>query len=201
MIILPWSILAVRYLEIFPRKPQFLIVDEAHFAKNEDTLRSQALRFLCQRTPHLVLLTGTPLINSERELEVLRGLFGVDNPPMIRRLLEDVAKDIPPKTRSVLPVELRAKERAEYRKAEDDFETWLEEELQKRMQQGEAAAAAHRALVAEALVKIGYLRRILGRAKVYAAAEWIARAVLMGEAVVVVLRTPGAIETASAPTP
>lgn len=185
VIIVPWSILSVRYLEIVPRNPQFLIVDEAHFAKNEDTLRSQALRFLCQRSPHLVLLTGTPLINNEREIEVLRGLFGIDDPPMIRRLLEDVAKDIPPKTRSLLPVELRNKDRAEYRKAEDDFEAWLEEELKKRLQSGEAMAVAHRAMAAEALVKIGYLRRILGKAKIYAAAEWIARAVLLGEAVVV----------------
>ena len=185
VIIIPWSVLADRYLEIAGRNPKFLIVDEAHFAKNEDTLRSQALRFLTRRVPHLLLLTGTPLINNEREIEVLRGLFGVDNPPMIRRLLEDVAKDIPPKTRSILPIELRPKDRADYRKAEEDFEGWLEEELQKRMQRGEAAAAAHRALAAEALVKIGYLRRILGKAKVYAAAEWIARAVLMGEAVVV----------------
>ena len=185
VIILPWSVLAARYLEIFPRKPQFLIVDEAHFAKNEDTLRSQSLRFLCKRTPHLVLLTGTPLINNEREIEVLRGLFGVEDPPMIRRLLEDVAKDIPPKSRSVIPVELRPKDRAEYRKAEDDFESWLEDELRTRMGHGEAAAAAHRALAAEALVKIGYLRRILGRSKVHAATEWISRAVLMGEAVVV----------------
>ena len=185
VIILPWSILAVRHLEIIPKNPQFLIVDEAHFAKNEDTLRSQALRFLAQRIPHLVLLTGTPLINNERELEVLRSLFGTDDPPMVRRLLEDVAKDIPPKSRSLIPIELRKKDHADYRKAEEDFETWLEAELEKRMQRGEAIAAAHRALVAEALVKIGYLRRLLGRAKVHAAAEWISRAVLLGEAVVV----------------
>ena len=185
VIVVPWSVLADRYLEIMGKRPRFMIVDEAHFAKNEDTLRSQALRFLARRIPHLVLLTGTPLINNEREIEVLRSLFGVDNPPMIRRLLEDVAKDIPPKTRSVLPIELRPKDSAEYRKAEEDFEGWLEAELRKRMQRGEAEAAAHRAMAAEALVKIGYLRRILGKSKVYAAAEWIGRAVLMGEAVVV----------------
>lgn len=185
VIIVPWSILAVRHLEIIGRGPQFLIVDEAHFAKNEETLRSQALRLLSKNAPHLVLLTGTPLINNEREIEVLRSLFGTEDPPMVRRLLEDVAKDIPPKTRSSIPVELRPKDRADYRKAEEDFESWLEKELESRMEQGEAVAAAHRALAAEALVKIGYLRRLLGRAKVHAAAEWISRAVLLGEAVVV----------------
>jgi len=185
VIIVPWSILSMRYLEVLGKKPKLLIVDEAHFAKNEEALRSQALGILASRAPHLLLLTGTPLINNERELDVLRGLFGTDNPPMIRRLLEDVAPDIPPKTRSVLPIELRPKAKAEYRRVESDFEAWLQQELRKRLQAGEAEAAAHRAMAAEALVKIGYLRRTLGKAKVYAAAEWIGRAVRLGEPVVV----------------
>ena len=185
VIIVPWSILSMRYLEIAQRNPRFLIVDEAHFAKNEEALRSQALHILASRIPHLVLLTGTPLINNERELEVLRGLFGTEDPPMLRRLLEDVAPDIPPKTRSIIPIELRPKQKAEYRRVESDFEFWLQEELRKRLQAGEAEAAAHRAMAAEALVKVGYLRRTLGKAKVFAAAEWIGRAVRMGEPVVV----------------
>jgi len=185
LLVIPWSVLADRYLEVLGRSPKLLIADEAHFAKNEDTLRSQALHLLARRVPHLLLLTGTPLINNERELEVLRGLFGSDDPPMIRRLLEDVAKDIPPKTRSSIPVALRPKDRADYNRAEGDFEAWLQRELHKRLQSGAAEAAAHRALAAEALVKIGYLRRILGKAKVHAAAEWVRRAVLLGEAVVV----------------
>ena len=185
VIIVPWSILAARYLEILARKPQFLVVDEAHFAKNEEALRSQALQIIAKRTPHLLLLTGTPLINSAQELETLRGLFGDEDPPMIRRLLEDVAPDIPPKTRSTIPVQLRPRNQAEYTKAETDFQEWLERELKKRLQSGEAVAAAHRAMAAEALVKVGYLRRIIGKSKVYAAAEWIGRAVRLGEAVVV----------------
>ncbi len=185
VIIVPWSILAARYLQILARKPQFLVVDEAHFAKNEEALRSQALQIIAKRTPHLLLLTGTPLINSQQELETLRGLFGEEDPPMIRRLLEDVAPDIPPKTRSTIPIQMRPKQQAEYRKAESDFQEWLEAELKKRLRAGEAVAAAHRAMAAEALVKVGYLRRIIGKAKVYAAAEWIGRAVRLGEAVVV----------------
>jgi SWI/SNF-related matrix-associated actin-dependent regulator 1 of chromatin subfamily A len=187
LIIVPWSILADRYLELMGRSPKLLIVDEAHFAKNEETLRSQALHLLARSCEKLLLLTGTPLINNERELTVLRGLFGVDNPPMIRRFLEDVAKDIPPKTRSLLPVTLRRKERADYDRAENDFEAWLDQELKRRLGEGEAEAAAHRAMAAEALVKIGYLRRILAAAKTHAAAEWVRNAVLLGEGVVVFL--------------
>jgi SNF2 family DNA or RNA helicase len=186
VIIMPWSVLAHRYAQVIRRNPRLLIVDEAHFAKNEDTLRSQALQRLARATPHLLLLTGTPLINNEREFEVLKELFGQE-PPVLRRLLEDVAKDIPPKTRSVIPVQMGRRFTAEYKKAEEDFEEWLEKELQTRLSDGEAVAAAHRAMAAEALVKIGYLRRLLAKAKSYAAAEWIGNAVLTGEPVVVFL--------------
>ncbi len=187
VIIVPWSMLTDRYREVLRRKPRMLIVDEAHYAKNQDAQRSQALAHLARRVPHMLLLTGTPLINNEGELYALKGLFRGGDPPVVRRLLEDAAPDIPPKTRSVIPIDLRPKDRATYRRIEQDFETWLQEEMRRRMKAGEAAAAAHRAMAAEALVKVGYLRRVLARSKVYAAAEWISRAVITGEPVVVFL--------------
>jgi hypothetical protein len=182
-----WSLLHMRYLEILALKPKFLIVDEAHYAKaGDETLRGQALSMISRRTPHMILLSGTPIVNRSAELETLKGLFNQDEDvPMIRRHLEDVLPEIPPKTRSTLPVALRPKDETEYRKAEKDFADWLEMELQRRMAQGEALAAAERALAAEALVKTGYLRRLLGLAKVPAAVDWIGRAVRVGEPVVV----------------
>jgi len=182
-----WSLLHMRYLEILALKPKFLIVDEAHYAKaGEDTLRGQALSIIARRAPHMIMLTGTPIVNRPAELETIKGLFNQDTDvPMIRRLFEDVLPEVPPKTRSTLPVSLRPKDETEYRKAEKDFADWLEMELQRRMAQGEALAAAERALAAEALVKTGYLRRLLGLAKVPAAVDWIGRAVRIGEPVVV----------------
>jgi SWI/SNF-related matrix-associated actin-dependent regulator 1 of chromatin subfamily A len=181
-----WSLLPMRYLEILALKPQFIVADECHLAKNADALRTQALSIIAKRAPHMILLSGTPLVNRPAELETIKGLFGQeDEVPMIRRHLEDVLPEIPPKMRSVLPVQLRPKDEADYRKAEKDFADWLEMELQRRMSQGEALAAAERALAAEALVKTGYLRRLLGLAKVPAAVDWISRAVRVGEPVVV----------------
>ena len=52
------------------------------------------------------------------------------------------------------------------------------------MDEGQAEAAARRSMAAEALVKVGYLRRIVGRGKVNAAVDWAARAVRLGEPVV-----------------
>ena len=183
--IVPWSLLADQYVELLRRRPKLLIADEAHFAKSSESLRGQALREMAKRVPHILLLTGTPLINRHSELEGLRSLFGTEAPPMIRRLLEDVAKDIPPKRRCEIAVSLRSGDEAKYKRVEKDFSRWLEKRMQDRLDEGEAEAAAERAMMAEALVKIGYLRRILGVGKVYAAADWVGKMVRVGEPVVV----------------
>ena len=103
---------------------------------------------------------------------------------MIRHLLCDVAPDIPPKERSSLPVYLPPKIAREYIHAVEEFEEWLHMALRAKMDAGDAEAAARRALAAEALVKIGYLRRICGFGKVKAAVDFAARAVRIGEPVV-----------------
>ena len=182
--IISWALLPSRWQELSRVGIQLLIGDEIHFAKNDQALRTQAMASLAARTPHLLLLSGTPIINDTEELEAIQSLFGAKRPIMIRRLLEDVAKDIPAKTRARLNVEMPEKVRARYRSAEQDFAAWLEKELQHRMDDGEARDAAARALAAEALIKIGYLRRILAVGKVYAAADWTARVVRAGEQVV-----------------
>jgi SNF2 family DNA or RNA helicase len=183
--VLSWSLLMDRATELAGVRPQLLIADEAHFAKNIEAQRSQALYALSRGIPHLMLLTGTPIINNIREFDVLKEMYGTMEVPVIRRLLTDVATEIPPKTRMPLPVYLRPRIAQEYRKAVEQFSTWLREALRERMEEGEAEAAARRALAAEALVKIGYLRRIVGKGKAHAAADWAARAVRMGEQVVI----------------
>ena len=184
--VISWALLSERYLDLAAVKPQFIIADEAHYAKGgEDTLRGQALAILARRTPHMILLSGTPLVNRPAELETIKALFGTQEVPMIRRILEDVLPEIPPKTRSLLRVRMRPKDEADYRKAQKEFAEWLEEELARRLSAGEARAAAERALAAEALTKTGYLRRLVGLAKVPAAIDWISKAVRVGEPVVV----------------
>ena len=184
--VVSWALLAERYLDLAAVKPKFIIADEAHYAKGgEDTLRGQALAILARRTPHMILLSGTPLVNRPAELETIKALFGTPEVPMIRRLLEDVLPEIPPKSRSVLRVRMRPKDAADYAKAQKEFAEWLEEELARRLSAGEARAAAERALAAEALTKTGYLRRLVGLAKVPAAIDWISKAVRVGEPVVV----------------
>jgi hypothetical protein len=134
-----------------------------------------------------MLLTGTPIVNTRSELKVLHDLLGTEDPPMIRRLLEDVAKDIPEKKRSSLFINLRDKARTEYDRADQRFEAWLRKEKEKLLGEGMAEEEVERSMTAEALTKLGYLRRLLGTCKVPAAVDWIARAVRVGEPVVVFL--------------
>ena len=61
--IISWSLLPNRGLELLHRKPSLLIADEAHMAKNLEAMRSRALYGIAKRVDHLLLLTGTPLIN------------------------------------------------------------------------------------------------------------------------------------------
>jgi len=178
-----WYLLDPREMEFHQLRPNTVIGDEAHFCKNEEALRSQALYRLTRRPKGLLLLTGTPIISSTDELRALEALYGA-RPRMIRRLLEDVAPEIPPKKRSYIYVKMRDRMRAEYSRAQEDFEDWLRKEKEKLLGEGMAEAVVERALAAEAFTKMGYLRRLVGESKVPAAADFIARAVRIGEPVV-----------------
>jgi SWI/SNF-related matrix-associated actin-dependent regulator 1 of chromatin subfamily A len=81
---------------------------------------------------------------------------------MVRRRKVDVLKDLPEKLRSVVPVSLS--DPSEYRRASDDFLSWL------RMQDPRKAKSASRA---EALTKVGYMLRLAARLKMNAVADWI----------------------------
>ncbi len=180
-----WDLAAVRREALLGYGFRLLVCDEAHYAKNPETQRYAAIQALAARCPHLILLTGTPVLNDVDELEALFALFGEDRPPMIRRLLEDVAPDIPRKRRVSLYAEIPADIRREYEQVVAEFADWLDDYLPRVVGVAEAPEAADRALAAEPLAKLAYLRRILGRGKVPAAAAWIGEMVRRGEPVVV----------------
>ena len=50
--IISWSLLPVRYFELVGLHCKLIIADEAHAAKNEEALRTQALSILARRSPH-----------------------------------------------------------------------------------------------------------------------------------------------------
>ena len=81
---------------------------------------------------------------------------------MMRRLKCDVMKELPPKVRSVIPLEIE--NRREYNRAQHDFLGWLEGVDPKKME------AAKRA---EALVSIEKLKQLTIKGKMKACIQWV----------------------------
>ena len=80
---------------------------------------------------------------------------------MIRRLKADVLDDLPPKTRTVVDIEI---DTAEYRRAEDDFLGWLETTAP-----GKSRSAAR----AEQITRMMELKRLAGRLKLPGVTAWV----------------------------
>ncbi len=49
-------------------RPRVLICDEAQYVKTSGVARTRAVKYLARRTPHVLLLTGTPLANKPKDL-------------------------------------------------------------------------------------------------------------------------------------
>jgi SNF2 family DNA or RNA helicase len=116
---------------------------------------------------------------------------------MCRRLKGDAIplSELPDKQYRTILVNLSPEQRAEYDYVEQNFEEWLDAALRAKERAGLALGKGSdnrsieervdAAMKAEYLAKIGYLRAIVGRAKVRAAVDWIARMVENREPVVV----------------
>jgi SWI/SNF-related matrix-associated actin-dependent regulator of chromatin subfamily A-like protein 1 len=81
---------------------------------------------------------------------------------MIRRLKEDVLKDLPPKSRHVVPLPLS--DPKQYQLALKDFHTWMARNCPDRLVSS---------MMAPALAKMGYLKQLAAELKLNSAMEWI----------------------------
>jgi SNF2 family DNA or RNA helicase len=82
---------------------------------------------------------------------------------MLRRLKKDVLKELPAKTRTVIPLEIQNE--TEYKKAQDDMISWI--------RQTKGQKAAERASGAEALVRLEMLKQLAVAGKTKEAVAWI----------------------------
>jgi SWI/SNF-related matrix-associated actin-dependent regulator 1 of chromatin subfamily A len=118
----------------------------------------------------------------------------------IRRLKTEVVKELPPKSRAVIPVQLS--NAREYRKAEDSVLTWLADKAAadaefKKTLYGLSDAEVQKAIYdrrqgainkgagAEELVKMNALLSLAGEGKLSAAIDWITDFLATGEKLVV----------------
>ena len=205
-----YDIVAARLDELRGLEPRALVLDESHYCKNATAKRTQAVQRLSAAIPNdgLVLaLTGTPVMNRPPELisqlrivgrigdfgsgaQFGRRFRGADAHMrlhwhlrarcFVRRLKADVLPQLPPKTRSVVPVELDNE--PEYRFAERDVIAWLQSQpLDLRALDVKVAAA----LRAERLVRLNALKLLAARGKLHAALAWIHDFCSSGERLVV----------------
>ncbi len=88
-----------------PTRPNLFIIDEAHYAKNPEAQRSQALQSLLDYADRAVFLTGTPM---ENRLEEFRNLVSYLQPDVAARLVVDgVGRGPTAFRKSVAPAYLR----------------------------------------------------------------------------------------------
>ncbi|XP_039023132.1 ISWI chromatin-remodeling complex ATPase CHR11 isoform X2 [Hibiscus syriacus] len=123
---------------------RYIIIDEAHRIKNENSLLSKTMRLY--NTNYRLLITGTPLQNNLHELwsllnfllpevfssaetfdewfqisgendqqEVVQQLHKVLHPFLLRRLKSDVEKGLPPKKETILKVGMSQMQKQYYR--------------------------------------------------------------------------------------
>lgn len=97
-----------KILDLIP-SIDLLAVDEAHFAKNPNALRTQAVQQVASRSSHVVLMTGTALENRLDELNFLVVLAQPEMEPVIGTMMSASSQVVLPETvvRALAPVYLR----------------------------------------------------------------------------------------------
>jgi len=66
--IVNYDILASWLVKLKSKRPMTIILDECHFACNPNAKRTKAVKQLCRKVPHVLALSGTPLVNRPIEL-------------------------------------------------------------------------------------------------------------------------------------
>lgn len=181
-------------------KPQLIVLDEVQKIKGLRTRRTKTCRNLCRGVPHIIGVSGTPMVNRPVELWPILNILRPDLWPsfytfghahckpeltpwgwkyngaekldvlyetlrknvMIRRLKEDVMDQLPAKSRHVILLDLP--NRKEYDHAVNDFASWLRSQPNVRID---------RALRAQAITKITYLKGLIGRLKMPIVTGWV----------------------------
>jgi len=76
ILIINYDIVFAWYLELQKKKPQIIILDESHSVKSSATRRTKAVKKLCKEVPHIIALSGTPIVN--RPIEIYNTLQILD---------------------------------------------------------------------------------------------------------------------------
>lgn len=200
MVVLNYDILPFWLEYLKGLNPQLVILDEVHYISNPFAKRSKAAERLCLGVPHILELSGTPITNRPWELwmplHILkptlfpnRFAYGVkycggrrtywgwdfrgasrlpelhkilNRHVMIRRRQEDVLKFLPSRQKIVIPVQLE--DRSEYDEALHNFRKWMLKRNPLKLSSAERA---------QRLTQMGYLKQLVGAAKLPYLTDWV----------------------------
>ena len=59
-------------------KPKILVIDECHYTKNRSAIRTKQVRMIAKNVPHIIAISGTPLVNRPSELWPILNLLRPD---------------------------------------------------------------------------------------------------------------------------
>jgi SWI/SNF-related matrix-associated actin-dependent regulator 1 of chromatin subfamily A len=176
-------------------KIKTIIFDEAHYVANPRALRSRAVKKISKKCSTRIGMSGTPMTNEPIQLWSILNIIRPDLFPiysefgrkfcyrrwtpwgmkyskaknkkklfkilkrevMIRRLKKDVAPELPDKIHQVIPYRMSSRASAEYFKASEKFIEWLREKSKSKARKAERN---------KALVKVGYLFRLVADLKI-----------------------------------
>ena len=200
IVIINYDILLSLLPALLKHRRQVVIFDECQRMKNPEAQCTRAAWKLAENASSVLGLSGTPITNRPIEFWPILTACRPDLWPsrskfawrycqprytpwgwqytgatrtgelhrilteevMIRRLKKDVAKELPPKVRQMVPFRLDSYD--EYNKAQDSFLKWLQEI---------SPAKAKKAMRSQALVKVGYLLRLVAKLKLGWTTRWI----------------------------
>lgn len=202
IIIINYDILPYWGKTLIDLKPKALIMDESHHLKNRKIKRTQVCKEISRICDVVIPMSGTPIINRPSEFfpvlnminpkefssfwkyafryceprKAYKGRGWVFNGAkhteelckrvqtiMIRRMKENVLTELPPTQR--IPIYIDLDNRKEYEQVKNNFLSWYKQEKGKK--------GYKKAKKAQAVVKLGQLRKTSGKGKITAQKQWI----------------------------
>jgi len=159
VVVTTWDLVRHHVPALLRMRPRIVIADECHYALTPGTLRSDAFEAVARHAPHLLLLSGTPLVNRPKDLWRLLNLLDPAAWPeatlegfkvmsddafdsghqdrltrrirsyMLRRRKQEALTDLKAKTMRVVRVQLAEGDMAQYRGVEQGFAVWLDAKI------------------------------------------------------------------------
>jgi SWI/SNF-related matrix-associated actin-dependent regulator 1 of chromatin subfamily A len=181
-----------------------VVADESHRVKDTKTLQAKLTKGICDGKEHILLLTGTPVVNKPKDLISQLGIIGrlvelggyrsflrwfcddssryrelnvmLRRACFYRREKADVLKELPAKIRQAVLCEITTEK--EYADALADLKEYLKRYRQATDEQ------VQKSMRGEIMVRIGVLKNISARGKVAHVAEYVADVTESGEKIV-----------------